>query len=251
MDGVRPFARLPLEAGVAAPRAGTRLSGGVRVQLPAGTTFAPWTGTPPRRVVAVVTSGAILLSLRSARGASAVAILGRGEACGLEAFEGFGPFEGGDAGDGPGSRLPAERATALIASRLLLLPPDVLAAEAARDATAARWVLAVLAHRSTHLSRRLARTVSLSVEERLLAELRTIAARHGRPCAHGHRIDLPLTQEVLASMVGATRESVNRALGRLCQRGVIRKAGRFYVVASVPAGPGSAAGVPFPDAERR
>jgi len=44
-------------------------------------------------------------------------------------------------------------------------------------------------------------------------------------------IPVRLTQDDLASMVGATRETVNRSLGRLLARGVLERQGRArYVV---------------------
>ncbi len=236
MDGARPFALLPLES-AAHPRSEafmppTRPSEGVDVQLAAGATIAPWTGTPPRRVVAVVTSGALLLSVGSRRGPTAVAVLGPGDVFGLDAFDGREGFDPAQPRDPPTTRWPVERATALVPSGVTLLAPEIMALQAARDPAAAWSVLSAVAGLGTRLSQRLAGIVAQPVEERLLAELRTLAARHGRSCPFGRRIELPLTQELLASLVGATRESVNRALGRLFRQGLVRRAGRGYVVVS-------------------
>jgi CRP-like cAMP-binding protein len=60
----------------------------------------------------------------------------------------------------------------------------------------------------------------------------------------GRRLDLPLTQERLAGLTGATRESVNRALAELTAAGrVERTRGRYVVrpphaagVAALPVG---------------
>ena len=71
----------------------------------------------------------------------------------------------------------------------------------------------------------------MPVQDRVAAELRGIAWRHGRRCRDGWRVDVPLTQDLLGSLVGATRESVNRALRHLRHRGVVRRVGRCYVVA--------------------
>ncbi len=46
-------------------------------------------------------------------------------------------------------------------------------------------------------------------------------------------IDVPVSQESLANMVGATRESVNKALATLTRRGLVTRHGRRYVVADV------------------
>ena len=45
----------------------------------------------------------------------------------------------------------------------------------------------------------------------------------GRQTLDGIVIDLPLSQRVLAGMVGASRENVNRALRRFSELGYIRR----------------------------
>ncbi|MCH7836657.1 MAG: winged helix-turn-helix domain-containing protein, partial [Chloroflexi bacterium] len=46
----------------------------------------------------------------------------------------------------------------------------------------------------------------------------------------GTLLDLPLTQEGLANMVGVTRESVNRHLSTLRRLGVIAREGRRFLI---------------------
>jgi CRP-like cAMP-binding protein len=55
------------------------------------------------------------------------------------------------------------------------------------------------------------------VERRLLLKLRQLAERFGRVTPQGVRLDLRLTHQQLAEMVGAVRESVTIALGKLVQ----------------------------------
>jgi CRP-like cAMP-binding protein len=55
------------------------------------------------------------------------------------------------------------------------------------------------------------------VERRLLLKLRQLAERFGRVTPQGIRLDLRLTHQQLAEMVGAVRESVTIALGKLVQ----------------------------------
>jgi CRP-like cAMP-binding protein len=50
---------------------------------------------------------------------------------------------------------------------------------------------------------------------RVAARLVELAQRYGRPAERGVRIDLPITQEELASWVGSSREGVNKALHTL------------------------------------
>jgi len=77
--------------------------------------------------------------------------------------------------------------------------------------------------------------------DRLAARLDDLAARFGRPVPGGRCLELPLTQEHLAGLTGATRESVNRALGELAAAGRVERARGRYVVR-----PGALAGETTP-----
>lgn len=57
-----------------------------------------------------------------------------------------------------------------------------------------------------------------------------LAQRYGVPAAQGTRIDLQLTQDDLASMFGVTRETVNRVLMRLRDRGLVALADGYLLV---------------------
>lgn len=78
------------------------------------------------------------------------------------------------------------------------------------------------------LSQRLRRTtesaeelVSLNVPQRIARKLLELAERYGVPQEDGVMIDLDLSQEAIASMVGTTRESANRALSRLRDQEIV------------------------------
>lgn len=60
------------------------------------------------------------------------------------------------------------------------------------------------------------------VPSRLARKLLELAQGHGRIDADGVRIDLPLTQSDLASLIGATRESINKTLSHFKREGIIR-----------------------------
>jgi CRP/FNR family transcriptional regulator, cyclic AMP receptor protein len=62
---------------------------------------------------------------------------------------------------------------------------------------------------------------------RLIAgRLRELATDHGVPGPAGVRLRVPITQDELARMVGASREAVNRSVGALTARGLVRSSGR-------------------------
>lgn len=71
------------------------------------------------------------------------------------------------------------------------------------------------------------------VPGRVARRLADLAEAHGVQQTEGTLIDLPLSQESLAQMVGATRESVNKALSALRRRGLVDRIGRRYVVADI------------------
>lgn len=60
------------------------------------------------------------------------------------------------------------------------------------------------------------------VPGRLARKLLELAQGYGRVDADGVRIGMPLTQSDLASLIGATRESANKALGHFKRDGFIR-----------------------------
>jgi CRP-like cAMP-binding protein len=66
--------------------------------------------------------------------------------------------------------------------------------------------------------------------DRLAARLEDLAVRFERPVPGGRCLELPLTQEHLAGLTGATRESVNRALGELAATGRVERMRGRYVI---------------------
>lgn len=69
----------------------------------------------------------------------------------------------------------------------------------------------------------------LGVNDRVAAKLLELAERYGRE-KEGIEIGLQLTQAELAGLVGATRESVNKALGDLRDQGLIRLEGQTITI---------------------
>jgi len=71
------------------------------------------------------------------------------------------------------------------------------------------------------LLQRMADLAYESVEERLAHTLLSLGQRYGVHEQDGLRIDLPLSQQDLAEMVGASRQMVNRELRKLAEKGLI------------------------------
>ncbi|MEP7060048.1 MAG: Crp/Fnr family transcriptional regulator [Actinomycetota bacterium] len=78
------------------------------------------------------------------------------------------------------------------------------------------------------------RALWLDVPARLEHLLEDLAERFGVPAPAGTRIALPLTHELMAELVGASRESVSRAISQLRSSGHIRSAGRGRIVVCAP-----------------
>lgn len=73
------------------------------------------------------------------------------------------------------------------------------------------------------------------VTGRVARRLADLAQAHGTPEDGGVVIDIPVSQESLANMVGATRESVNKSLAGLTRRGLVARKGRRYLIPDVDA----------------
>jgi len=63
---------------------------------------------------------------------------------------------------------------------------------------------------------------ALSLPQRLAKQVLRLARQFGRPTAAGVRIDLAISQGDLASMVGGSRQRVNRALRQMQQLGIMQ-----------------------------
>jgi CRP-like cAMP-binding protein len=63
---------------------------------------------------------------------------------------------------------------------------------------------------------------ALSLPQRLAGQVLRLARRFGRTTTNGVRIDLAVSQGDLASMVGGSRQRVNRALRQMQQLGIMQ-----------------------------
>lgn len=70
--------------------------------------------------------------------------------------------------------------------------------------------------------------------DRLREKLLQLAEDHGRVGRDGVVLKLPVTHELLAEMIGSTRETVTRAVDALEQDGFLRRQGRGYVLRVSP-----------------
>lgn len=91
-------------------------------------------------------------------------------------------------------------------------------------------VLQTLARHIRRMNSQLADVFFLDLPGRLARTLLSLAAEYGRQTEDGLYIDLVLTQTNLAEMTGATRVSVNKALGRFRRQNWISISGRHVTI---------------------
>lgn len=70
--------------------------------------------------------------------------------------------------------------------------------------------------------------------ERVRRQLVELAREHGRVTRDGVRIDLPLTHDLIADMVGCARETVTRAFDELQREGFVGRRGSSYQLLVAP-----------------
>ncbi|MGC5582777.1 Crp/Fnr family transcriptional regulator [Ornithinimicrobium sp. W1679] len=156
----------------------------------------------------VVISGKVKLSRTSGDGReSLLQVLGPGEMFGeLSLFD-------------PGPRL----STAYVVSTadFISLGNDALRLFLADHPEVAMQMLAGLAHRLRRTNEGISDLVFTDVPGRVAKALLDLAERFGRRGEHGLLVAHELTQEELAQLVGASRETVNKALADFAHRGWI------------------------------
>ena len=168
----------------------------------------------------VVLRGKIKLGRTSGDGReNLVAVLGPGEMFGeLSLFD-------------PGPR--SAGATALVDSTLLGLSSDELTPWLASRPDVARALLRAIARRLRRTNDSMSDLVFSDVPGRVAKALLDLSARFGTPAEDGIHVAHDMTQEELAQLVGASRETVNKALADFAGRGWLRLEARAVVLTNV------------------
>jgi len=91
-------------------------------------------------------------------------------------------------------------------------------------------LLRALATRLRQTNEAMADLVFTDVPGRIAKTLLNLAERFGEPDGEGTRVSHDLTQEELAQLIGASRETVNKALADFAARGWIRLDGKAVVL---------------------
>lgn len=207
--------RSPLFAAIEPEAARTLLATMAQVELPRGrSVFAE--GDPGDRLY-VIASGSVKLGRKSPDGReNLLSVLGPGEMFGeLSLFD-------------PGPR--TATATAVADALLYELTHEELVAWLEAHPPVAHHLLQALAHRLRRTNETLGDLVFADVPGRVAKALLDLSTRFGEPAEDGIRVAHGLTQEELAQLVGASRETVNKALADFTARGWVRREGRAVVL---------------------
>jgi CRP/FNR family transcriptional regulator, cyclic AMP receptor protein len=168
----------------------------------------------------VVVRGKVKLGRTSGDGReNLVAVLGPGEMFGeLSLFD-------------PGPR--SATATALVDSSLLGLNQEELTPWLATRPDVARALLRAIARRLRRTNDSMSDLVFSDVPGRVAKALLDLSARFGTAADDGIHVAHDMTQEELAQLVGASRETVNKALADFAGRGWLRLEARAVVLTNV------------------
>ncbi|MGI8870041.1 MAG: Crp/Fnr family transcriptional regulator [Mycobacteriales bacterium] len=129
----------------------------------------------------------------------------------------------------PGPRM--STATAVTDARLAVLTKSALRPWIAKRPEIAERLLHVFARRLRRTEHMLADLIFTDVPGRVAKALLQLAQRFGTVDGTGAmRVTHDLTQEELAQLVGASRETVNKALADFASRGWLRLEGRTVVI---------------------
>ncbi|HEX6935748.1 MAG TPA: Crp/Fnr family transcriptional regulator [Actinomycetes bacterium] len=190
----------------------------VEVRLSRGETLFN-EGDPGDRLY-VVTQGKVKLGRTAADGReNLLAVLGPGEMFGeLSLFD-------------PGPR--TATATAVTAVTLSGMGHDDLQPLLMQRPEVAGRLLQALARRLRRTNEAMADLVFSDVPGRVAKALLDLARRFGVETEDGLRVTHDLTQEELAQLVGASRETVNKALADFASRGFLRLEGRAVVILDI------------------
>jgi hypothetical protein len=122
-----------------------------------------------------------------------------------------------------------ERLEALTPCRLTLIPADLLRALLALPEVAAA-ISDALAEALRERQATIRNCAYVRHSERVRGKLLQLARMYGHVVPGGVRIDFPLTNQLLADMVGSARETVSIALATFVREGFVHRDQRSYVL---------------------
>ncbi|WP_109688019.1 Crp/Fnr family transcriptional regulator [Tumebacillus permanentifrigoris] len=94
-------------------------------------------------------------------------------------------------------------------------------------------LLAVIEHKYMELQARLSEMVMHDTHGRLVLMLVRLSRLHGEPCGGRQRLNVSITNQELANMIGTSRETVNRMLNQLKRDGAVETCSDLHMILDV------------------
>ncbi len=111
---------------------------------------------------------------------------------------------------------------ALQPTQVLMLHQQAFRSHLLSNPLAAVHIIETLSQRLRRATKSAEALISLNVSQRIARRLLELVERYGVVQEEGVLIDLDLSQEAIASLVGTTRESANRALSSMREQGIVQ-----------------------------
>jgi CRP-like cAMP-binding protein len=178
-------------------------------------------GEPSRSVTALLSGTVKVSALTDDGGEILLGIRGPGTL--------VGELEAADGGPRPATIVALEAVDGLMISH------EEFSAFLASHREAVWLLVGALCERTRDAERKLVDIGSQNIARRLAQKLVELADRYGEQSDRGVRISLALTQDDLASWIGASREAVSKALRSLRMRGWIETGRRTVLILDVAA----------------
>jgi CRP/FNR family transcriptional regulator, cyclic AMP receptor protein len=170
-----------------------------------------------QKVVFLIKTGRVRIARNTTDGKEVtVAILGPGDMFGEEAL-----FGGGER---------TTVATCMEETLICKAHADDLFALLAGNSTLALNVAQMLNDRLSDASATIEDLAYAKISDRLVNLFERLATEHGRTTGEGTLLDLRLTHQDIASIIGSTRETVSLEMNQLVRAGQIKQEGGYIIV---------------------
>lgn len=137
-----------------------------------------------------------------------------------------------------------ERAEAVVGSTVILIPGDLLRSLMEASTTLTLGVTKLIGMRRKRIERRLRSLLFHNNRDRLTHLLTELVEQYGMATTDGIELSVRMSHQDMASVIGATRETVTTLLGEMQTEGLLRISRQKLILLDVPRLTSLARGVP-------
>lgn len=131
-----------------------------------------------------------------------------------------------------GERYP-DSAAALEESRIAFIPKEDFLQVLESSKTLSQWLLKTLSHEFSVFANSVALYAQKNVRERLAMQLILMREKYKQDFSPGMAVEINLSREDLASLVGTARENIVRMLKDFKQEGILTTKGRKIIITDI------------------